>query len=333
VPWERLEEGFQTDLTGRSPRPSKTRVHGDHEPVTPVAWLAGLTKPGVKRLALGDLPTDAEPGWTRGGLAPKRMLHAFAGTGGVLLVAVGARESVALRSHVSRTPATLLTKRDVLAFIDRQPDPAGIRESLLWQDEHNLHVTDGRDWERFVAALRPEHDERLVQTMDMTLSNVRFQRGEGKAWWELKRAHRNPEEAWQYAFVEFGRGERSAFAGDVAEEARLLAAALGDIAAFARSAPEGSGAPGWVDAFDGARALLDAASVPAPFASTFGGSGTSPPALRLLAAASAADVFGGMGSWNDLGIADDAEYGRVSQALFERLRPCLLAAVNATTAG
>lgn len=332
VPWALLEEAFETDLTGRTRQSSKTRVVAAGDGTTPEGWLAGLPKQGMKRLALAAPPDDAERGGARAGFGDKRMLHAFAGTGGVLLVAVGPRTSTALRTRVGRTPPTLLTKTEVFAFIDRQPDPAGIREALLWQDEHNLHVTDGQDWQRFVAALKPEHDERLVQTMDMTLSHVRFQRGEVDAWWALKQSQRNPDEAWQYAFVEVGPTDRPVPPADVAQESRLLADALAQIAAFARRAPAESGVPPWADGFEHARALLDAAPLPERMSALYGASGMSPTALRLLTAAASADVFGGMGSWNDLGFGDEEEYGRVSAALFERLEPGLLAAVNATTA-
>jgi hypothetical protein len=58
--------------------------------------------------------------------------------------------------------------------------------------------------------------------------------------------------------------------------------------------------------------------------------GYSLPARRLLAAASQASVFGGMGSWNDLGVApsEQAEYDRVTQALQEAVKLSLVAAAN-----
>jgi hypothetical protein len=54
-------------------------------------------------------------------------------------------------------------------------------------------------------------------------------------------------------------------------------------------------------------------------------------AKALLDAAQSAWVFGGMGSWNDLGFegADQAEYDRVSQQLFTVLNETIQVAANA----
>jgi hypothetical protein len=56
-------------------------------------------------------------------------------------------------------------------------------------------------------------------------------------------------------------------------------------------------------------------------------------ALSLLDAAQSAWVFGGMGSWNDVGVppAHDAEYERVSECLFQALTRAIVAAANSST--
>jgi hypothetical protein len=53
-------------------------------------------------------------------------------------------------------------------------------------------------------------------------------------------------------------------------------------------------------------------------------------AAQLLAAANAAWVFGGMGSWNDLGFdgADQTRYESLSDALFTQLNTAIYAATN-----
>jgi len=58
----------------------------------------------------------------------------------------------------------------------------------------------------------------------------------------------------------------------------------------------------------------------------------SPVASRLLAAAQGAWVFGGMGSWNDVGIEESAQadYQRLSEALFQLLNLTYVATANAT---
>lgn len=53
-------------------------------------------------------------------------------------------------------------------------------------------------------------------------------------------------------------------------------------------------------------------------------------AMQILAACQAAWVFGGMGSWNDMGFdgEEQAVYERVSQKLFSLLNECICAAAN-----
>jgi hypothetical protein len=54
------------------------------------------------------------------------------------------------------------------------------------------------------------------------------------------------------------------------------------------------------------------------------------PAARLLAAAFHAWVFGGMGSWSDVGFEgeDEAQYQRISERLYRLIHESLLEAVN-----
>lgn len=58
-------------------------------------------------------------------------------------------------------------------------------------------------------------------------------------------------------------------------------------------------------------------------------------APQLLAAAEAAWVFGGMGSWNDIVLQgqDGVDYERVSEALFAAVNRAILGAVNASYVG
>lgn len=76
---------------------------------------------------------------------------------------------------------------------------------------------------------------------------------------------------------------------------------------------------------------------------SFGGEGVTPAgfpapleARRLLAAAQSAWVFGGMGSWNDMGFGDEAvkaQYEAISRALFNAVTRALRDGTNASLAG
>lgn len=58
-------------------------------------------------------------------------------------------------------------------------------------------------------------------------------------------------------------------------------------------------------------------------------------AIQLLSAAQSAWVFGGMGSWNDLGFdgEDQATYESLSEALYSAVNRAIVAATNASSAG
>ena len=93
----------------------------------------------------------------------------------------------------------------------------------------------------------------------------------------------------------------------------------------------GDWASNWVLVFASASEMLTAADPQSLNSiSMLPPDGYSLPARRLLAAASYASVFGGMGSWNDLGVApaQQAEYDRVTQDLQEAVKLSLVAAAN-----
>lgn len=79
-------------------------------------------------------------------------------------------------------------------------------------------------------------------------------------------------------------------------------------------------------AFDGAIALLKADALEPPFGLALPGQ-LPVLAARLLAAANAAWVFGGQGSWNDIGDSGP-EYEKLSDDLFKILTASLVEAVN-----
>ncbi len=54
----------------------------------------------------------------------------------------------------------------------------------------------------------------------------------------------------------------------------------------------------------------------------------SKPAMQLLTAAIESDVFGGMGTWNDVGASNMEEYHRVTENLFQAVHRAFRAAIN-----
>jgi hypothetical protein len=105
--------------------------------------------------------------------------------------------------------------------------------------------------------------------------------------------------------------------------------ALEDVEAFAR----GQRLDEWADWFADARRLGEAEDPQPPYhPDMLPALGFAKPARQLLAMATRAWVFGGMGSWNDLAFAtreQEGEYNGVSAKLYSAVRGAFLAAVNA----
>ncbi|SDU72090.1 hypothetical protein [Jiangella alkaliphila] len=106
-----------------------------------------------------------------------------------------------------------------------------------------------------------------------------------------------------------------------------LLAALAEIGRFA----EDSGLGEWSPWFTRARALLDDEDPVPPYHGDLLPD-DSPLGLRQLAAAAVqAWVFGGMGSWNDLGFGDDAVqagYERSTRKLYDAIRDAVAASAS-----
>jgi hypothetical protein len=109
-----------------------------------------------------------------------------------------------------------------------------------------------------------------------------------------------------------------------------LGNALGDVLRFA----ERHNIEGFANCFRDAGARLSAE----PSDESFFGKNFAPPGLltpearQMLDACQTAWVFGGMGSWNDMGFDGDEQdtYDRVSDALYSSINQCISAAANST---
>lgn len=133
---------------------------------------------------------------------------------------------------------------------------------------------------------------------------------------------------WLTAYVLLGEAETPARVdADVAAASIALRAALFAIENVARKI---EGAP-FADAFAGARAALDGA--PLGFELQFlNHAQLGADAVRLLNATGRGWVFGAMGSWNDIKVADalKPEYDAASEALFAALNRAVVAVANSS---
>lgn len=88
----------------------------------------------------------------------------------------------------------------------------------------------------------------------------------------------------------------------------------------------------WADIFNEATAVIDAGKPSIEQGDMARFTGFSDQQAAIFEACSRAWVFGGMGSWNDVGGTGE-RYDRVSQALYDTLNACIAALANSTFRG
>jgi hypothetical protein len=146
--------------------------------------------------------------------------------------------------------------------------------------------------------------------------------------WEVGDQHAPDSRIWTLA-ASAGSGEGFVAPGvSVAEGRQTLASALGRIKTFAERYDELSSWESW---FSKAAALLDDPAPAAPYHRDLLPLDATLDRRQLSAAVVQGWVFGGMGSWNDSGLADptaQTEYERVSANLYSALLAGLSAAAN-----
>jgi len=117
---------------------------------------------------------------------------------------------------------------------------------------------------------------------------------------------------------------------DLGQVKAYLRQALEEAEAFALL-PEAN-STGWAEWFTKAQALLESEAPIPPFhPDMLPAQGYSLEARRVLAAATQANVFGGMGSWNDLGFSDpelQSRYQSVTARLYEIVKIAFVMASN-----
>lgn len=145
--------------------------------------------------------------------------------------------------------------------------------------------------------------------------------------WEVGDQNAAERRIWRVEYGLVSEGEPSAPGGrSLGVVIADLDAVLVEIEAFARE----NDLRGFAEQFQSARECL-AGEGPAAHHEDLAPDGVlGPPALRLLAACQAAWVFGGMGSWNDLGFDEGPQrvYDRLSGALYGLVNEGICVAAN-----
>ena len=225
--------------------------------------------------------------------------------------------------------------------VEGERDTLIAADPLAWFD--TLHFAGCRDL-RLHHAPRPRGPKQTIPAPDRML--VGFVGG-GPAWlieqvgggksilWQgfdrVGDAHDPHRKIWLNTYLYQGETVPQDFSAvSMAEIASSLAPILTEIEALASKLGENH----FANAFAAAGALLMGGSAPELVSDFVHYAPLDAMQLKLLGAVEAAWVFGGMGSWNDVGAPEQhkADYERLSDALFNLCCDAICAIANATYA-
>ena len=279
-----------------------------------VDWAKASGAIAIELRQQSDFAIERKPTKLEGKEINQRYLAAFAGTHENVIALKYIKHALGFRYQIEFPARTLITLEDLLAFIDAHPqERVHFHESMLWQNEHNLHFGEAKSIDQLIAMLTPDRISKMVDSFAMSVSNINVSAQTRDEWWELCKQKRNPAAPKHWLFS-FGQAQLPAVSyAAVAKQCVRLRAALKDILDYSRNQKLEQ----FSAAFAHALKCLDPSLVVDPNSRSRILADLYPDQqYRLFAAISACGVFGGMGSWNDLGLDDDSEYARVSDQLF-----------------
>lgn len=190
---------------------------------------------------------------------------------------------------------------------------------LIYGSTEGEQIGDQKVTDRMLVGFVGGGGQWLIEAVDPKGSDY----WEGR--WDVGEQDRKDRRIWRVKYGRIARDEPSIDrpAIELVGLKNQLAENLQAIGSFARR----HNLDGFARAFDAGLAQLSSGN-------PLGGDLTPPmapqPAAQLLAAAQTAWVFGGMGSWNDLGFdgEDQALYDRLSEDLYRLLNFAIVAAAN-----
>lgn len=295
-------------------------------------WLKDKSASDIILCKLSDFKINRTSAKIGDQVIEDRYMAAFAGTHDNIVAVKCLNEWLGYRYQINFPAATLLTLAELLKFIEDHPsDKQHFYDSALWQNEHNLHFGAATTFEEFLTLLTPERIDQYIGTISITVSNVHVSPETQKDWWQLWTQKRNPAKP-THQLTGFVHSEELVGVKTVqslSKQYAKLRSALVEILNYSKRKKLDQ----FSAAFEHAINLLDRKvdlnqKSPLRILKQI----YSEPQARLFEALSACGVFGGMGSWNDLGLEEDNEYGEVSNRLFNTRLELLESCCNFSSA-
>jgi hypothetical protein len=188
-------------------------------------------------------------------------------------------------------------------------------DGMIWQNDKNLHLGED-DWDKIIAAVTPNNIEEFVEAFSSTVYNTRAPKAAEGKWGTLyeSKAVRNVPPEYFYVQKASAKSLANQKVLTLAEAKTGMKKALEEISAFAIARKIDNWAKRFTDWINNQDPEM--VKVLTPF--------FIPEAIEVLSMVQSRSAFGGMMSWNDLGLSDDNEYKKVSDSLFQTIQQAIL---------
>lgn len=330
VRWDGVEELMGVSLRASSRHDSRISIvdaHGGQASFQD--WLAAHASPD-SRLALVPRPPPPPPSDAEA-LPPP--IRAALDTSGLHLVLLSdGRRSELLIPREVRPPLYAMTGPQLLAFVRGRSQAPALEVALA----RELGVAPGQPLESFLDTRTPEDMEDVVSRFMPLGADVEYAALDGAppdseevAGWNAFFSPAPGASSLSFEYLAAGPSLSPAAERDVPAARATLAAALESAQDFSQR----QGLRYWGKHFR--RCLLRLSLEPQPLddvTELLLLNALPLPAVQLASCALAADVFGGMGTWNDLAFSgpEESEYRSLSERLFLAVHSALRASLNSS---
>jgi hypothetical protein len=332
VHWEDIEDFMSIGLRAESRAYSRVAMLDEHGGRRSFQeWLSSRASPQA-RLWFVPGPWETDPAGASAEL-PAHIREAFEGGGGMgLLLFTDGRHSEQFMPREVRPRLYALTGRQLYEFYRSRKRADAWEEALKRELGPELQ---GRGVRAFLESRSLDDMQELIQRFMSLVVDVEPV-GDGHevdtdetVKWNTFFSPTPGSSSLSFEYLPVGAGEASSAEQDLSACRATLAGALEAVRAFA----DRQGLKYWSKHFR--RCLLRLSLEPQPLEDLLELlllNRLPVPAVQLVNAAMAADVFGGMGSWNDLGFdgPDAQEYQEVSNRLLLAMKAAFRAGINSS---
>jgi hypothetical protein len=255
----------------------------------------------------------------------ERILHAFEGENVFIVGLVDSGNIRLFKINMYVPSKSLITAVDFIKFIENNKQKEKLIEVILWNSTYNLDLCDVNSWEEFKKVLNDKNLYKLLEIWDLCISNESIDVSLYSEWDKFCAKHSNSETRIVYKMCYIGNighlPEKRNFETERNNHIQILRK-LEDFSLKMN-------AKMWAKHFACVRNIIENNTFELNgFAQIFKKCGLSDKAISLIEASLRSDVFGGMGSWNDVPFINASDYVSLSNKLFLQIFYSIIAALG-----